>query len=177
VESKRAFLQTSVFQAADDLEWLEAFPGEHFMPRIAGAHTGGRVSVTEARFAAMAGPPLHLHHDADEWFYMMDGRLEFIVGEARFEATKGDVIGVARGTPHAFRNFSGEEARVLGVIAPAGFEQMLLAMKGRPPSDAADLAPDYHIEFVGPPLEKPSGNYLLAGAVVPGNTPSPTDRG
>jgi mannose-6-phosphate isomerase-like protein (cupin superfamily) len=168
MEPKKAFLTTSVFQAASDREWLEAFPGENFKPRIDSAHSGGSVSVTEARFAPMAGPPLHIHHDADEWFYMLEGRLEFIVGEAKFEAKRGDVIGVARGTPHAFRNFTSEEARVLGVIAPAGFEQMLLAMKGRPPSDVAELAPQFHIEFVGPQLDVPSGNHLQGGTVMPG---------
>jgi quercetin dioxygenase-like cupin family protein len=72
-------LNALFLQRNSNVEWFDAFPGESFAPRILGAQTSGAFSLIEARIAPMAGPPLHIHHDAHEWFYMLDGRLEFLV--------------------------------------------------------------------------------------------------
>ena len=40
-----------------------------------GAETGGRVMVTEQLAPRGSGSPLHVHHNEDEWFYVLEGEL------------------------------------------------------------------------------------------------------
>ncbi len=150
-------LQQMVFSSADDLSWIEGLPGEAFVPRIAAHHTTGVFSVTEAVIAPQAGPPLHIHHDADEWLYVLDGRVHFICDGKRFDAGAGGLLGIPRGVRHAFRNFGDRPARMLGILTPAGFERFLFDMEGRQPADIARLGPDYGLEIVGPQIDTPEG--------------------
>ncbi len=36
--------------------------------------------------------PLHIHHDTDETFYLVEGELDVEVGGERFTATAGDFV-------------------------------------------------------------------------------------
>ena len=58
-----------------------------FPPVKAGAaDTGGLLTVTEGVLGpGTPGPPLHLHEDSDECFYVVEGRLLLQVGEDRHE--------------------------------------------------------------------------------------------
>jgi quercetin dioxygenase-like cupin family protein len=49
-----------------------------------------------------AATPLHIHHEADETFYPIDGELTILVGGARIEAHTGDFVLAPKGIPHAF---------------------------------------------------------------------------
>ena len=55
-----------------------------------GAETGGRVMVTEQLGPRGSGSPLHVHHNEDEWFYVIEGELTIWV------AGKTVVAGAAR---------------------------------------------------------------------------------
>lgn len=157
-------LKSAIFSAAVDLQWRHVLPGESLAPRIGGEQTGGSFSVTEAVIAPQAGPPLHVHHDADEWLYVLGGRIDFICDGRRFQGGPGDMVGIPRGSRHAFRNLSDDPARLLGILTPSGFEQMLFAMQGRPPADIVQLGAEYGLEIVGPPLNYADDLRLHAGA-------------
>jgi mannose-6-phosphate isomerase-like protein (cupin superfamily) len=152
-------LKAPVFSRLGELRWLDALPGESFAPRVSGADTGGALSITEALVTPMSGPPLHLHNNTDEWIYVLEGRVEFICGGTKFAGGPGDLVAIPRGMPHAFRNFSGKTARLMGVFAPAGFELLLLDMQGRDPAEFAQRAAQYGLEIVGPQIEEPSATY------------------
>ena len=49
-----------------------------------------------------AAPP-HVHQDVDEVFYVLDGEVEFLIGDKRRAARKGALVFVPRGTVHGFR--------------------------------------------------------------------------
>jgi len=49
-----------------------------------------------------AGPPPHTH-PWDEAYFVIEGRLEVLVGDRKVEATAGKFVHVPRGTTHAFR--------------------------------------------------------------------------
>lgn len=86
--------------------------------------TQGRLSqvlITDGRGAAA---PLHIHHDADESFYVIDGQITLYVGEERIEAAAGFFVLVPKGVPHAFLVQS-EQAEFLISFAPAGTEGFL----------------------------------------------------
>jgi cupin domain len=48
------------------------------------------------------GPPLHIHHREDEAFYLLDGAMQVVCGEDRWEAGPGSLVMLPRGVPHAF---------------------------------------------------------------------------
>lgn len=85
--------------------------------------SNGEVALTENLVpAGFAGPPLH-HHDFDELFYVLEGELTFRLEDEVFTRPAGEQAFAPRGVPHTYANRSGEEARVLIVITPAGFER------------------------------------------------------
>jgi quercetin dioxygenase-like cupin family protein len=49
-----------------------------------------------------AGPPPHTH-PWDEAYFVIEGRLEVLIGDGKVEASAGKLVYVPRGTTHAFR--------------------------------------------------------------------------
>jgi quercetin dioxygenase-like cupin family protein len=126
--------------------------------------TDGRVAVTENLGPRGYGTPLHLHHNEDEWFYVIEGELTFWVGGEVVTAPAGSFVYGPRGIPHTFI-VSSAEARFLLVAEPAGLESFIRALSEPaqaatlPPASAAPPAPEvmmataaeYGIEILGPP--------------------------
>jgi mannose-6-phosphate isomerase-like protein (cupin superfamily) len=62
--------------------------------------------------------PLHVHHDDDEAWYVLQGRLGFLLGGEEFEVGPGSAVLARRGTPHTYRNAGDIEAEYLLVMPP-----------------------------------------------------------
>ena len=62
--------------------------------------------------------PLHVHHDDDEAWYVLQGRLGFRLGGEEFEVGPGSGVLARRGTPHTYRNAGDVEAEYLLVMPP-----------------------------------------------------------
>jgi len=62
--------------------------------------------------------PLHVHHDDDEAWYVLRGRLGFRLGDEEFEAGPGSAVLARRGTPHTYRNAGDTEAEYVLVMPP-----------------------------------------------------------
>jgi len=126
--------------------------------------TGGRVGVTENLSPRGAGSPLHVHHNEDEWFYVIEGELTFWVGGQVISAPAGSFVYGPRDVPHTF-TVSSDEARYLLVVEPGGFEQfvrdigepardLVIPPPATEPPDVAALAAkaaEYGVEILGPP--------------------------
>jgi mannose-6-phosphate isomerase-like protein (cupin superfamily) len=88
-----------------------------------GAATGGQFTLLEESFGVGDGSPLHVHYHEDETFWILDGALTAWIGDERVDASRGDVVFMPRGTPHAFRvTMAGSRAMILAT--PAGIEEM-----------------------------------------------------
>jgi quercetin dioxygenase-like cupin family protein len=126
--------------------------------------TGGRVAVIEHLAPRGSGSPLHVHHNEDEWFYVIEGELTFWVGGDVVVAPAGSFVYGPRDVPPTVI-VSSDEARFLLVTEPAGFEAFMRAV-GTPaerleippaatePPDVEGLtrlAATYGIDIVGPP--------------------------
>jgi quercetin dioxygenase-like cupin family protein len=126
--------------------------------------TGGRVAVIEHHAPQGTGSPLHVHHREDEWFYIVDGELTFLVGGEKIVAGPGAFVYGPREIPHTFMVTS-PQAHFLLVAEPAGFEDFMRAV-GQPaetrtippavtePPDMNAMvaaAAEYGIEILGPP--------------------------
>jgi mannose-6-phosphate isomerase-like protein (cupin superfamily) len=97
--------------------------------RIRGEDTGGELALVEQVVpAGYPGPPLHLHPDFDEHFYVIDGALAFRMGDEAFDGGPGAVVSIPRGTPHTFANRSSAPARALVIVTPAGHERFFTAL-------------------------------------------------
>jgi quercetin dioxygenase-like cupin family protein len=105
-----------------------------------GNETGGIVGALDERSANGAKVPMHVHDDADEIFYVLDGELTFFVGEQRIEAAPGAFVYLPRFVHHGFQ-VNSNEARIFNFLTPAGFERMIVDM-GKPAHFDDALLPD-----------------------------------
>jgi quercetin dioxygenase-like cupin family protein len=89
--------------------------------------TGGQLAVIEVTEPPGGAAPLHVHHREDEAFWVLDGDVTFEVGETTFEATGGDFAFGPRDIPHRYE-VGDAGCRLLFMLTPAGFEDMLMMM-------------------------------------------------
>jgi mannose-6-phosphate isomerase-like protein (cupin superfamily) len=61
---------------------------------------------------------LHVHHEDDEAWYVLEGTLGFRVGAAVVTAPAGSAVLVPKGTPHSYWNAGTAEARYVLVMSP-----------------------------------------------------------
>jgi quercetin dioxygenase-like cupin family protein len=88
-----------------------------------GLVTGGNGALVEVVGLPGSGPPPHIHRRVDEVYCLLEGELEVLDGDRTFKAKAGSVFRIPKGTLHAWRNKSGEPAKTLLFICPAGFER------------------------------------------------------
>jgi gentisate 1,2-dioxygenase len=67
--------------------------------------------------------PLHRHNREDEYSFVLEGRLGALLGDEVLFAGPGDLVFKPRNQWHTFWNPGDEPARILEIIAPAGFER------------------------------------------------------
>ena len=105
-----------------DGELIDVAGVEHFF-RLTGEHTGGRFAFEEFTVApGTVGARPHVHHEHDEYFYVLEGELTLHDGEGEVKAGPGHLLTALRGTPHGFRNGSSQPVRALCLYTPAGYE-------------------------------------------------------
>ena len=125
--------------------------------KISGNDTAGSLAVFEQTgLTPNGGPPLHVHPNQDEWFYVIEGNYHFQVGVEQFRLKPGDTIFLPRNIPHAFIQLS-NTGRLIVSYMPAGKMEEFFAVTDRwtsPPSkeEIAKVFSDHDIKVVGPPL-------------------------
>jgi quercetin dioxygenase-like cupin family protein len=120
-------------------------------------------ALVEALAFRATEPPLHIHHQEDEAWYILSGQMTFYVGDAAMTAEAGAFVFAPRGIPHTF-TVDVEPTRVLVFASPAGFEHFAAELGKKATSDApppglalpgpeilGPVAERYGIEVVGPP--------------------------
>ena len=120
--------------------------------------TAGVVSVLEAEEPPGFGPPIHVHHDAAEAFYVLEGEYVMSFEDRQVTCPAGSFIFIPRGVRHGFRVGS-VPSRKLNFYFPAamiGYFDDLAAAVGRDDVDdeqLAEIARRHSMEVVGPPSE------------------------
>ena len=111
--------------------------------------------IIENVFHAPGGPPRHLHHEQDEWFYIVEGDFVMEVGQERFNLRPGDSLLAPRRVPHVWAHVGDTQGRILISFLPAGqmeaFFRLVTQANAMPSQDAA-LFRAYGMELLGPPL-------------------------
>ena len=67
------------------------------------------------------GPEPHTHDDHVDSFYVLEGELEFHVGDEVVRGSPGTYVLAPPQVVHFFRNVSDEKARTLNLHTPGGF--------------------------------------------------------
>lgn len=123
------------------------------------------------------GPPLHIHRNAAEAFFVLEGQYLMHVDDRRTLCPPGSFVYVPRGMPHTFRVVSDEPGKKLNLFAPAamlGFFEDLAAAEARgdaTPQLLDTIAARHDVDVVGPvpdsylpqePRVNPSGTGTTA---------------
>ena len=140
-----------------------------------GAGQSGAWSAFEAEVAPGFDVGAHLHHSAEEFFYILDGELDLLAFEPQGMATgdwrgwqsasgarvmrggPGAAMFVPAGCPHAFANPGTAPVRMLFLVSPPGHEHYLdeigalIGQGGRPDPDAiAEIRVRHDIQQLTP---------------------------
>lgn len=125
--------------------------------KVSGKDTEGALAIFEQTgLSPKRGTPLHVHHNQDEIFNVVEGEYHFLVGNEKFKLTAGDTIFLPRRVPHAWTQVSGK-AKMNVTVQPAGkleeFFVTMAAFKGEPTrEEVAKIFLDHEMQIVGPPL-------------------------
>jgi mannose-6-phosphate isomerase-like protein (cupin superfamily) len=117
--------------------------------------THGVFALLEAEEPPGFGPPLHIHHDAAEAFYVLAGEYLMFLDDREVSCPAGSFIFIPAGMTHGFR-VGGVPSRKLNFYFPAVmigyFEELSAAIRhGDVDEDTlADVARRHSMEIVGP---------------------------
>ena len=89
------------------------------------------------------GAPPHVHHSYDEAWFVIEGTVEFVLGDRRERLEAGSFAFAPRGVVHSFANPGPAEARLL--VIGSGPSVAMVEEAGRL-SEAGPLSPDALIE-------------------------------
>jgi quercetin dioxygenase-like cupin family protein len=70
---------------------------------------------------------MHVLHEADELFTILDGSATFRVGDEQLSAPTGTVVYLPHGIPHSFR-VDADDTRLYQFAFPPGFEHFFEAV-------------------------------------------------
>jgi mannose-6-phosphate isomerase-like protein (cupin superfamily) len=102
------------------------------------------------------GPPMHVHHDAAEAFFVLEGEYLMFVEDRQELCPPGTFVYVPKGMAHTFRVVSPGPGSKLNFFAPAamvGFFEELAdaeAAGGATPEMVGGIAERHQMEVVGP---------------------------
>lgn len=121
--------------------------------------TGGLVSVLEAAEPPGFGPPIHVHDDAAEAFYVLEGEYVMHLDGEVHQCPAGTFIFIPVGVPHGFQ-VGGVPSRKLNFYFPAAmtgyFDDLAAALNRHDVTDdeLAQIAEAHRMHIVGPPSER-----------------------
>jgi DNA-binding transcriptional MerR regulator len=135
MKSEDMFVGFSVAAEEDRFGERVPFDGLGVDCKVSGRDTDGALCI----FEVVGGWPRHLHHDQDEWIYVIDGEIELEVGDKRFRAGAGESVFIPRKVAHVFTPVGGRPGRFVNVYQPAGnmeeFYREIGNLKGLPTRD------------------------------------------
>ncbi|NEH82993.1 cupin domain-containing protein [Rhizobium leguminosarum] len=132
----------AIFSNPLDGVLVEAF-GTNII-RIPGEASGAAMSIMEVILRPGDGTPLHLHEREDETFRVLSGTVGFWCGDNHQRLATDGIVFLPRGIPHRIENVGNDEARVMVILTPGGFEQFFVEI-----ASDSDEAPETIAERFG----------------------------
>lgn len=132
---------------------------EHLWLFKHGSLTGGRFDFMVGDIGYLDGPPLHVHREQDDTFFVLEGVLAVQVGDDVFDLEPGDFATVPPGVPHTFANIREHQppVKAINLMTPGGLDAQFRDMSsmGEAASDPAKMArlrEKHGVTMVGPTL-------------------------
>src|SRR5436305_14711252 len=101
---------------------------------VSAEETEGRYSVLEILVPEGDMPPLHVHHEEDEVFHILDGRVTLFLPGREVSLGAGETFRAPQGVPHTYRVES-PSARWLVFCAPGRFGGFVRAVSDPAPAE------------------------------------------
>ena len=126
--------------------------------KASNADTGGLVSIIENEEPLGFGPPIHVHHDCAEAFYVLDGEYVMSLDDREVVCPAGSFIFIPKGVRHGFR-VGDVTGRKLNFYFPAAmigyFDDLASALQREEvtESELTEIASAHGMEIVGPPSD------------------------
>ena len=114
--------------------------GDEISIKISSRDTNGAFTVFEDTTPPLGGPPIHVHHVQDEWWYILEGEYLFEVDGEEIHAGPGDTVFAPHGSRHAFMNAGDTPARSLVTVVPGGLDIFFEELSAVAPTAAAAAA-------------------------------------
>ena len=149
-----------------------------FLDTLVVEHRGApemKTIVLEMTLPVGAAPPLHIHDDLDDTWYILEGEMVVRCGNDKFVVGAGHWVSMPRGVPHTFRVVGQREARILLVHDNTTFRDLVRDLgvpatarvvpsePAFPPmEEAARIAASHDLRPIGPPLSVEDGDSILA---------------
>jgi mannose-6-phosphate isomerase-like protein (cupin superfamily) len=124
---------------------------------IEGHETDDRYDLVELTHPPGHMPPLHVHHEQEECWHVLEGELKLLTPGDEVTLGPGQSYTAPRGIPHAYE-VGNSPARVLVSSRPAGFERFVSAVGALDevnPEVLGAVAAEHAIEILGPPGTRP----------------------
>ena len=125
----------------------------------AGADQSEIWSAFEAEVAPGFDVGAHLHQQAEEVFYVLEGEIVFELDGTRHTVREGGTVYLRRGVVHAYQNFTNANARLLIATTPGAFCRLFVEVSAAtPPGEfpaiavLTQISEKYGITVVGPPM-------------------------
>jgi mannose-6-phosphate isomerase-like protein (cupin superfamily) len=122
-----------------------------------GAATSGAFALLETHGEGHGfGPPMHVHRDAAEAFYVLEGTYQMYFQDREELAAPGTFVYVPQNAPHTFKLVSEGDGRKLNIFTPAamvGFFEQLSEAEARgeaTPELLGRIAARHQMEILGP---------------------------
>lgn len=120
-----------------------------------GEDTRGAFALLEAAEPPDFGPPLHIHTNATEAFYVLEGEYRVFLDEQEFACPAGSFILIPAGIRHGFR-VGAAPSRKLNLYTPAAmvgyFDELSAAVKDgdADPARLEEIARRHGMDVLGP---------------------------
>jgi len=126
--------------------------------KVSTKDTGGALFLFQHKDMGKGGPPRHVHHEQDEWFYAVEGEYAIEVGDEKFVLRPGDSLLAPRQVPHVWAHSSDRPGTLLTALTPAGTFETFIRDAARSatlptPEEIAKAFAGHGMTVVGPPLE------------------------
>lgn len=147
--------------------------------KATGEQTAGALLAFEVRMPNGKATPLHVHPEADEMLYLLDGSIRVhLEGSDDAIVAAGGLALVPRGTPHAFVVESGE-ARILVVFTPSSaISEQFFRLAGEPASHPTAAPPPADAERFAAAAERAGLRVLGLSPFTPvEDVPVPASAG
>ena len=135
--------------------------------KASGIVTNNALAVVEQRLPAGFSPPPHIHHNEDEAFYLLAGKITAQVGEQRFAARAGSFLWLPRDVQHGFVVGDDGPCTILVITTPSGFDRFVAEVGS--PTAATDRLPEPSEPDI-PRLFEIAGRYGIEFPPPPGPT-------